>query len=141
MDWTLQRNVLKVKDAAEAIVAKTSTTSNTVNYLALIILVARYDLIHMIIKSVKKDYNNIDLSTVHFKFDVLILSDIVLQDLQLGEFCCPAAKGQTDKVCCNVNPNPPVTDATTSDRGRAMSITATAFTSSVISMGFFFMLI
>jgi hypothetical protein len=41
VDWTLQRNVLKVKDAAEAIVAKTSTTSNTVNYLALIILVAR----------------------------------------------------------------------------------------------------
>ena len=68
MDWTLQRNVLKVKDAAEAIVAKTSTTSNTVNYLALIILVARYDLIHMIIKSVKKDYNNIDLSTVHFNY-------------------------------------------------------------------------
>lgn len=63
------------------------------------------------------------------------------QDLQLGDFCCPAAKGQTDKTCCNVNPNPPVTDATTSDRGRAMSLTATAFTSSVISMGFFFLLI
>lgn len=67
-------------------------------------------------------------------------TDLGCQDMGLGKFCCPAGKGQDNKVCCDKDPNPPPKGANVSDKGRAMSITATAFTSSVISTGFFFLL-
>lgn len=71
-------------------------------------------------------------------------NSIGCQDLGLGNFCCPQKgdKGAvTDSICCNTDPNAPNSNANTSDnKGAATSTSATAFTSSVISMGFFFLL-
>jgi len=61
------------------------------------------------------------------------------EDLGLGKYCCPKGNGD-DNVCCNTDPNPPPSTAVpvTGGKGKATSIQATAFTSSLISTLFFF---
>lgn len=71
--------------------------------------------------------------------DLPCSNHIGCQDLDLGQFCCPR-KGQ-NSVCCSTDPDPPKPKpAPTSDKGAATSTTATAFTSSLLSTAFFFLL-